>query len=109
MLSPLLLWRIGDVSVILMAGTFWLFLRSLGQGARIEQARAVAVNTLVFFEIFDLLTSRHITADWSTWVRIISAAASVLFIYELEKWLTRQPRKTTVQTPSATSQRACRR
>jgi magnesium-transporting ATPase (P-type) len=61
-LTPLFLWRIAYVSVILTTGTFGLFLWEQYQGAPIEQARTVAVNTLVMFEIFYLFNSRYITA-----------------------------------------------
>jgi len=61
-LTSLFLWRIGYVSLILMAGTFGLFLWEQYQGAPIEQARTVAVNTLVMFEIFYLFNSRYMTA-----------------------------------------------
>ncbi len=54
------LWRIAYVSIILMMGTFGLFVWELNQGASIEVARTVAVNTLVFFEIFYLFNSRYI-------------------------------------------------
>ncbi|HEC18931.1 MAG TPA: cation-transporting P-type ATPase [Gammaproteobacteria bacterium] len=57
-----LLWRIVFVSLILMTGTFGLFLWETQQGAGIAQARTVAVNTLVMFEIFYLFNSRYITA-----------------------------------------------
>ncbi|MDT8370526.1 MAG: cation-transporting P-type ATPase [Gammaproteobacteria bacterium] len=62
-LTPNLLWRIGFVSVILMVGTFGLFLWQRGQGVDIEYARTVAVNTLVLFEIFYLFNSRYISAS----------------------------------------------
>ncbi|MES9910879.1 MAG: cation-transporting P-type ATPase [Candidatus Sedimenticola sp. 4PFRAG1] len=61
-LKPLFLWRIAFVSVILMSGTFSLFVWEIDQGASIEQARTVAVNTLVMFEIFYLFNSRYIMA-----------------------------------------------
>ncbi len=61
-LTPMFLWRIGYVSLILMAGTFGLFLWEQHQGASIEEARTVAVNTLVMFEIFYLFNSRYTTA-----------------------------------------------
>jgi len=62
LLSPLFMWRIGYVSLILMCGTFGLFLWEMANGADIERARTVAVNTLVMFEIFYLFSSRYITA-----------------------------------------------
>ncbi|MCF6201844.1 MAG: HAD-IC family P-type ATPase, partial [Hydrogenimonas sp.] len=58
-----LLWRILFVSVILMAGTFWLFIMEQKSGASIEHARTVAVNTLVMFEIFYLFNSRFLHAS----------------------------------------------
>jgi len=62
MLNAHLLWRIVFVSLILMGGTFGLFLWEMQQGVSIEHARTVAVNTLVMFEIFYLFNSRYITA-----------------------------------------------
>ncbi len=61
-LTSLLIWRIVFVSLILVAGTFGLFQWELAQGNSIETARTVAVNTLVFFEIFYLFNSRYLTA-----------------------------------------------
>lgn len=58
-ISPLLLWRIAFVAVILVAGTFGLFLWEHLNGASIEVARTVAVNTLVMFEIFYLFNTRY--------------------------------------------------
>ena len=59
-LSRLFLWRILFVSVILVIGTFGLFVWHLESGAGIAYARTVAVNTLVVFEIFYLFNSRFI-------------------------------------------------
>jgi len=61
-LTSIFLWRIGYVSLILMAGTFGMFVWKQGQGVPIEEARTVAVNTLVMFEIFYLFNSRYMTA-----------------------------------------------
>ncbi|MBK5930281.1 cation-transporting P-type ATPase [Halochromatium salexigens] len=61
-LSPTFLWRIGYVSLILMVGTFSLFLLDHWLNGSIEQARTVAVNTLVMFEIFYLFNSRYMEA-----------------------------------------------
>ncbi len=58
LLSPFLLWRIGFVSAMLVAGTMSLFLLQRRGGADIETARTVAVNALVLFEIFYLLNCR---------------------------------------------------
>ncbi|PIX55379.1 MAG: carbonate dehydratase [Zetaproteobacteria bacterium CG_4_9_14_3_um_filter_54_145] len=61
-LSGFLIWRIVFVSLILVIGTFGLFLWERDHGASIELARTVAVNTLVMFEIFYLLSARHLLA-----------------------------------------------
>ncbi len=61
-LSGFLIWRIVFVSLILVAGTFGLFLWERDQGASIELARTVAVNTLVMFEVFYLLSARSLSA-----------------------------------------------
>ncbi len=61
-LSRFLVWRIVFVSAILVAGIFGLFLWEREHGAGIELARTVAVNTLVMFEVFYLLNTRHLYA-----------------------------------------------
>jgi len=62
-LNAHLLWRIIFVSLILMGGTFGLFIWEMQRGSSIEHARTVAVNTLVMFEIFYVFNSRYITAS----------------------------------------------
>jgi len=61
-LSGFLIWRIGFVSVILLAGTFGQFVYERSQGADIAHARTVAVNTLVMFEVFYVWNTRHLLA-----------------------------------------------
>ena len=63
LLTGMFIWRITFVSLILVTGTFGLFLWELDRGVSIEFARTVAVNTLVMFEIFYLFNSRYITAN----------------------------------------------
>jgi magnesium-transporting ATPase (P-type) len=87
-LTPLFLWRIGYVSLILMAGTFGLFLWEKYQGAPIEQARTVAVNTLVMFEIFYLFNARYMTApvlnrDGLLGNRYVLYAVGLLLLFQL--------------------------
>lgn len=60
LLSGFLIWRILFVSLILVVGTFGLFLWERDHGASIELARTVAVNTLVMFEIFYLFSVRYL-------------------------------------------------
>ncbi|HDR46778.1 MAG TPA: HAD family hydrolase, partial [Geoalkalibacter subterraneus] len=59
-LSLFLGWRILYVSLILLAGTFGLYIYERESGADIEVARTVAVNTLVMFEAFYLLNCRYL-------------------------------------------------
>jgi magnesium-transporting ATPase (P-type) len=59
-LTGFLIWRIIFVSLILVAGTFGLFLWELARNNHVEAARTVAVNTLVVFEMFYLLNSRYL-------------------------------------------------
>ncbi len=63
LLSSFLIWRILFVSLILVTGTFGMFLWYRTQGASIEEARTIAVNTLVMFEIFYLFSARHLTSS----------------------------------------------
>lgn len=88
MLTPHLVWRVIFVSVILMSGTFGLFLWDMQQGASIEHARTVAVNTLVMFEIFYLFNSRYIIAPVFNWAGLagnpyVLLAIGVLVIFQL--------------------------
>lgn len=62
LLSRFLVWRIIFVSLILVVGTFGLFLWEREQGESVELARTVAVNTLVMFEIFYLFSARYLLA-----------------------------------------------
>jgi magnesium-transporting ATPase (P-type) len=60
LLSRFLAFRIAFVSLILVAGTFGLFLWERLNGASLPVAQTVAVNTLVTFEVFYLLNTRRI-------------------------------------------------
>jgi magnesium-transporting ATPase (P-type) len=88
MLTSHLIWRVAFVSVILMSGTFGLFLWEMEQGVSIEHARTVAVNTLVMFEIFYLFNSRYIKASVFNWTgltgnRYVLIAIAVLILFQL--------------------------
>jgi len=88
MLTPYLIWRVAFVSVILMSGTFGLFIWEMERGLGIEHARTVAVNTLVMFEIFYLFNSRYITASVINWAgltgnRYVLIAIVILITFQL--------------------------
>lgn len=88
LLSRLLVWRIIFVSLIIVAGTFSLFLWYRQQGAGLEESRTVAVNTLVMFEIFYLFCARYLN-DFSLSPRKLIAnnyallAVAVLLLFQL--------------------------
>jgi magnesium-transporting ATPase (P-type) len=63
LLSGFLVWRIGFVSLLLVAGSLGFFLWETGRGASLEEARTMAVNALVMGEIFYLFNSRFIYAS----------------------------------------------
>ena len=88
LLSGLFIWRICFVSVILMSGTFALFLWSLSAYDSVAHARTVAVNTLVMFEIFYLFNSRSIygsafTREAFLQNRFALPAVAVLVLFQL--------------------------
>ncbi|MGE0682081.1 MAG: cation-transporting P-type ATPase [Candidatus Binatia bacterium] len=60
-LSMTLVTRIVLVSMLLLAGTFGLFLWEVRQGAEVAEARTVAVNMLVMGELFYLFNCRSLT------------------------------------------------
>ena len=87
-LSGFLVWRIIFVSLILVAGTFGLFLWEREHGASIELARTVAVNTLVMFEVFYLFTARYLLAPALTYEgltgnRYVLYAIGLLILFQL--------------------------
>jgi magnesium-transporting ATPase (P-type) len=59
-LSGIFLWRIGFVSVLIGGATIMVFLLESRNGMALDQARTLAVNTLVFGQIFYLFNSRYL-------------------------------------------------
>ena len=59
-LSRALLWRIVLMGIIILGTSFGLYELELGLGADVVQARTVAVNVVVFVEIFYLLNCRSL-------------------------------------------------
>lgn len=59
LLSGFLVWRIIIVSVIMLTGTYGLFLWELSLSGSVSTARTIAVNTLVMYEIYYLFNSRY--------------------------------------------------
>jgi magnesium-transporting ATPase (P-type) len=88
LLTPFLIWRIAFVSSILTGGTFGLFIWGREQGMTMAEARTVAVNTLVMFEIFYLFNSRYITASVLNWQGLVGNlyvlyAIALLLVFQM--------------------------
>ncbi|HRP85897.1 MAG TPA: cation-transporting P-type ATPase [Gammaproteobacteria bacterium] len=66
LLGRFVIWRISFVTMIVVAGTFGLFVEARAAGYELETARTLAVNALVLFEAFYLLNVRHILAPTLT-------------------------------------------
>jgi magnesium-transporting ATPase (P-type) len=73
-LSRFLVWRLLYVSLLMVAGIFGLFLWMRSNGASLEEARTVAVNTLVMFEAFYLLNTRYIRQSALSYIGLFGSA-----------------------------------
>ncbi len=62
LIDRMLVRRMGLVSVLMAVGTFGLFFDAQRRGANIDEARTIAVNALVFCEVFYLLNTRYLAA-----------------------------------------------
>ncbi|WP_227270453.1 cation-transporting P-type ATPase [Roseobacter weihaiensis] len=62
-LSRFVLWRVAFVSLLFCAGIFGMFTLAQARGASLEEARTVAVNTLVVMEIFYLFSVRFLNTS----------------------------------------------
>ena len=60
LLSPRLLWRVGFVSLLFLAGVFSIFFYAIERGYSVALARTMVVNTIVVMEIFYLFSVRYI-------------------------------------------------
>src|SRR5581483_5410037 len=61
LIDHVLVWRIIFVSALMAAGTFGLFFYELSLGTGLDVSRTVAVNAIVFFEVFYLFNTRSLT------------------------------------------------
>jgi magnesium-transporting ATPase (P-type) len=61
-LSGFLLWRVALVAALFVAGIFGMFELALARGATLEEARTIAVNTLVAMEVFYLFSVRYLVS-----------------------------------------------
>ena len=79
-LSGFLLWRVAFVSVLFCAGIFGKFAFAQASGASIEEARTIAVNTLVVMEIFYLFSVRYLRDASLTWQGLIGTRAVLIAV-----------------------------
>lgn len=90
-LSGTLLLRIILVSIIILAGAFGLFEYEIFRGASLAEARTVAVNVVIFVEIFYLFNARSLTRSplqigffsnpWAVGGAILMTLIQLLFTY----------------------------
>jgi magnesium-transporting ATPase (P-type) len=93
LLNRFMVWRVTFVSLLMVAGAFGLFILARESGRSIEEARTLAVNTLVIIEAFYLLNTRFLLApaiskegiSGNRWVAI--AIAIVVFFQLLFTYL----------------------
>jgi magnesium-transporting ATPase (P-type) len=87
-LSAFLVWRVILVSVLFLVGIFGMFEVALIGGAAIEEARTVAVNTLVAMEVFYLFSVRYLRTPSFTFrgvkgTRPVLIAVGIVFALQL--------------------------
>jgi calcium-translocating P-type ATPase len=86
LLSGFILWRVGIVSTLFMAGIFGMFEYVQMIGGSMEMARTAAVNTLVVMEIFYLFSVRYLRAPSFTFTgvqgtpRVLAAIGLVVIL-----------------------------
>jgi potassium/sodium efflux P-type ATPase len=86
--SPLLVWRVLFVSVLMLLGSFGLYLWARASLLPIDTARTVAVNALVIGEVAYLFNSREAIASALNWEgffgnKIAVAAVIVVLFFQL--------------------------
>jgi Ca2+-transporting ATPase len=91
LLNGTLIWRIVLVSLIILAGAFGLFEYELARGASVEEARTVAVNVVIFVQLFYLFNARSMTRSpfqlgffsnpWAIGGAVLMTLIQLLFTY----------------------------
>ena len=70
-----LVWRIGFVSMLFVAGCFGMFWWAESRGLPLETARTLVVNTLVAMEVFYLFSVRYVHGSALTWRGVLGTPA----------------------------------
>jgi calcium-translocating P-type ATPase len=99
LLSAFVIWRVGLVSTLFMAGIFGMFEYVRSIGGSIELARTAAVNTLVVMEIFYLFSVRYLRTPSFTFVGVKGTPrvlAAIAFVVVLQSGFTFAPLMQTV-------------
>ncbi|MFN2306162.1 MAG: HAD-IC family P-type ATPase, partial [Paracoccaceae bacterium] len=79
-LSRFILWRVFLVSILFACGIFGQFALAQAQGAGVDEARTMALNTLVAMEIFYLFSVRY-RHGWSlTWQGVKGTPAVLIAV-----------------------------
>ena len=79
-LSGFLIWRVVFVSTLFLIVLFAKFALAQAQGATIEEARTIVVNTLVVLEIFYLFSVRYLKTSSITWRGLMGTPAVLLAV-----------------------------
>jgi magnesium-transporting ATPase (P-type) len=79
-LSGFLIWRVFFVSTLFLGALFGKFALAQAQGASIEEARTIVVNTLVVLEIFYLFSVRYLKASSITWRGMLGTPAVLIAV-----------------------------
>jgi len=79
-LSGFLIWRVAFVSVLFLIALFAMFALAQAQGAGIEEARTIVVNTLVVLEIMYLFSVRYLKTSSITWRGMLGTPAVLLAV-----------------------------
>jgi magnesium-transporting ATPase (P-type) len=79
-LSGFLIWRVVFVSTLFLGALFGKFALAQAQGASIEEARTVVVNTLVVLEIFYLFSVRYLKTSSITWRGMLGTPAVLITV-----------------------------
>ena len=77
-LSATLLWQVGFVSLLFVAGALSMFFAALERGLPIETARTITVNTIVVMEIFYLFSVRYVHGSSLTWTGVLGTPAVLI-------------------------------
>lgn len=90
-LDGIVIWRIILVSIVILIGAFGLFEYELSKGASVEEARTVAVNVVIFVELFYLFNARSTSRSifrigffsnpWAIGGALLMALIQLLYTY----------------------------